>query len=376
MKLDKNSLERYAYQAWSILLNSVKGYRTNKKIVIIESDDWGAIRTTKEGYRFFKNKKYNVDKSVYMLDCLESNSDLDALYNVLDSHIDSNGNPAVFTANVILTNPDFQKIYDSNYKKYTYKRIDHEDKGENDTFQVSKMWMKGYSDKLFIPQLHGREHIQWWKWMDDLQQGSEEALSSFKYKMCGVPKNVSKLSVSYYEPVFVHDKFTSTEDNPLEESIKESAAIFTEITGYSSISAIAPVCTWNDDVERHWNDEGIKLIQGAMIQYSSTYNKNKYIPRYTGESNSLGQLYSTRNCFFEPSKGDTVNKVMKQISMAFFLKKPAIISSHRVNYVGGIKIGNRDNGLKQLNKLLSEIRRKWPDVVFMSTKDFYKQLLD
>jgi hypothetical protein len=57
---------------------------------------------------------------------------------------------------------------------------------------------------------------------------------------------------------------------------------------------------------------------------------------------------------------------MKQIDTAFRWNKPAIISSHRVNFCGHIDPKNREKGLETLKKLLQEIVVKWPNVEFMS----------
>jgi hypothetical protein len=56
---------------------------------------------------------------------------------------------------------------------------------------------------------------------------------------------------------------------------------------------------------------------------------------------------------------------------AFRWKKPANISTHRVNFVGGIDEANREKGLKELKKLLNTIVKTWPDVEFMSTRDLF-----
>ena len=55
------------------------------------------------------------------------------------------------------------------------------------------------------------------------------------------------------------------------------------------------------------------------------------------------------------------------IKLSFLLHKPAIISTHRLNYVGGIDESNRLNNLAALDSLLREITRKWPDVEFMNS---------
>ena len=54
------------------------------------------------------------------------------------------------------------------------------------------------------------------------------------------------------------------------------------------------------------------------------------------------------------------------------MKRPAVISTHRINYVGYIDPKNKENGLRQLGKLLERILNKWPDVRFVTTD----QLID
>jgi hypothetical protein len=77
-----------------------------------------------------------------------------------------------------------------------------------------------------------------------------------------------------------------------------------------------------------------------------------------------------RNCKFEPTADpnkDWVNSCLKEIQTAYRWKKPAIIESHRVNYIGYINPGNRDKNLKLLGELLAAVKKRWPDVEFMSS---------
>jgi hypothetical protein len=79
-----------------------------------------------------------------------------------------------------------------------------------------------------------------------------------------------------------------------------------------------------------------------------------------------------RNVVFEPTEDRGiywVNFTMKQIETAFRWNKPAIISSHRVNFCGHIDKQNREKGLDSLKRLLQEIVKKWPDVEFMAADE-------
>ena len=85
-----------------------------------------------------------------------------------------------------------------------------------------------------------------------------------------------------------------------------------------------------------------------------------------GKRNRFEQCYITRNCFFEPSSStvDYVDLCLRDISTAFKWHKPAVISTHRVNYIGFLHEENRDNSIRQLGKLLSRMLEIWPDIEF------------
>ena len=90
-----------------------------------------------------------------------------------------------------------------------------------------------------------------------------------------------------------------------------------------------------------------------------------------GKANKLNQKYFVRNVLFEPalsSKINWVDKAMESIAIAFFWGKPAVIGSHRINYVSGLSQENRRNSLEQLDELLTKLIKKWPDMMFLNSE--------
>ena len=88
--------------------------------------------------------------------------------------------------------------------------------------------------------------------------------------------------------------------------------------------------------------------------------------------NKLGQIIITRNCGFEPSdnsKSDWVDSCLADIKNAFYWNKPAVVSTHRVNYVSGIVEKNGVSGIIELSKLLKRIIKIWPDVEFITSNE-------
>ena len=95
-------------------------------------------------------------------------------------------------------------------------------------------------------------------------------------------------------------------------------------------------------------------------------NKSMY-GRYMGERNKYNQINLIRNCLFEPSQDKALNAsyCLNGIETMFKYKKPAVICSHRLNYIGELDYKNRGNSLKDLSFLLKTIVNKHPDVEFM-----------
>ena len=117
-------------------------------------------------------------------------------------------------------------------------------------------------------------------------------------------------------------------------------------------------------------ENGVELIQTARSSKPVHKLPKRYF--YSGQKNQFGQIYSTRNCKFEPSTregGLTAVDLLNQVENRFKENKIAIISSHRINYVSGI---DKENSIKTLNILehfLTLLLKKYPDVEFLSTLD-------
>ncbi len=147
---------------------NIPGWYTRRKIVVIESDDWGSIRMPSyEVYSRFISEGFDISNSEYnRLDSLESNDDLNTLYEVLHSCKDSNGNPPVITANCVVGNPDFQKIRQSDFTDYYFEPVTETFKRYPQRDKVETLWKQGNSYGFFHPQFHGREHVNVVRWME------------------------------------------------------------------------------------------------------------------------------------------------------------------------------------------------------------------
>ena len=353
-------------------LSNIPGWRTKRKIVVIESDDWGSLRSpsgnglkqmqdlglplgNKDGIRF---NKY---------DDLASSDDLASLFEVLESVKDSKGHSAVLTPLCLVANPDFQKIEENHFKKYYYHTLLESLELQNKS-NAWKLWQEGYQNRLFVPEFHGREHLNVAAWMRDLQKNDNTTIQGFKHKFWGFRQKEGAIS---YQAAF--DLQFQSDLAVQQDILKDGLVLFEKLHGRKAKFFVPPNGPFHHTLEKVAALAGIEYMSTSKIHHEPLGNgKTKKHFRYLGKKNNCQQLYLTRNAFFEPSsirKTDWVDACLQEIEKAFKFNKPATISSHRVNYIGGQDLRNRDNGLAELKRLLSEITKRWPAVEFMSSSE-------
>jgi hypothetical protein len=348
------------------LINS-PGWRTKKKIVVIESDDWGSIRMpSKDVYQKFVNHGLNLSNSDYnRIDTIESNDDLLQLYDVLSSYRDCNGNHPVITANMVIGNPDFKRIKDSDYQQYYYEVVTETLKQYTGRDRVESLWKEGYEIGIFNPQLHGREHVNVERWMNALRTKTPEILFTFS-------NNTTFSGEGDYNFMEVLDFTSRDEITGMKKSLIEGLSLFEDIFGYRSKSFIAPCYAWDSELESVLYSNGIRYLQGLIVQLVPKGSFGDYKRRYhfLGGRSSSGLTYLIRNCFFEPTlsaRNNVVENCLRNVDIAFAWRKPAIIYSHRINYIGDLHPDTTKVNLRLLDELLRRILKQWPDVEFMTS---------
>tara|TARA_B100000809_G_scaffold210908_1_gene214390 strand:+ start:151 stop:1281 length:1131 start_codon:yes stop_codon:yes gene_type:complete len=360
-------------------ITNAKGWRTSRKIVVIESDDWGSIRMpSKESYNKLIQKGIRVDKSLYdSLDSLEKKEDLVSLFDVLQDNVSINSKP-IFTFNTIIQNPDFNKIREDNFENFhginlfdSYNAYYGED--------LRSLWEKSINEKLMLPQYHAREHLNAYLWIKDLKKGVSDTKIAFDLNFFGLKTETSSKLRKHYLATYFSE--TLDEFNFVKESLYDGVGKFENIFGFQPKSFIASNYSWPQQLEEELSILKFKSIQSQRKQIHTDFITGKidYVPHHTGQKNKLEQCYTVRNVIFEPYLDQNKNwaeLAFKQIENAFLWGTPAIISSHRVNYVSNMSQINRDSSLKHLDTLLKKINLKFPDVEFMSSSQLADLIID
>lgn len=349
------------------------GWRTKRHLVVIESDDWGTIRMpSREVYEEFLHRGIHVDRDAYCrYDNLATKHDLENLFEVLNSVKDKNGHPAVITANTLSANPVFDKIKESNYTQYYFEPFIETLKRSATHEGAWEMWQQGMAEGVFHPQSHGREHLYVKKWLRTLRNGDTLSRTAFDLGTWGLTWLVDPSIDLYYMGAFNSEE--DADIRAFEVIIDDALRIFKDIFGYDSQSFTPTTYEWSPKIEPCLVNHGVKYVQCTFQQKVPIGDDNgvKVLYRgFQGTKTKAGLIRLHRNCFFEPSTKenyDWFGDCMKRIEIAFKWGKAANISVHRLNFIGSIDSANTDRNLPEFKRLLEEIKKRWPDVEFVTS---------
>jgi len=357
------------------------GLKTDRKIIAFSVDDYGNVRLDS---RQARDNMQAAGLKVYsrfdMLDTLETKQDLEQLFEVLFSVTDKNGRHAIFTPFSLPCNIDFEKVALGNYSEYHYENLPETYK-KLATFQPQaydgawELWKQGIANGLLKPQFHGREHVNLSVFKDKLKKKDHDLLTALKNR------SYSSISDDEYPTMFstaAFDFWNASENDAFVEVIVDGLNQFEKVYGYRSNYFTPPVFNIHHSLFKTLKENGIEYIDlGLVRKEHQGFGKFKTEFNYTGKKNTEGLTIMVRNVVFEPTEDrgiDWVAFAIKQIETAFRWNKPAIISSHRVNFCGHIDPENRKKGLAELKRLLHEIVKKWPDAEFLSGDEVGKIL--
>jgi hypothetical protein len=341
------------------------------------SDDWGSLRI-----RSAKDQKQLVAKGLKInnrfdqFDTLESNTDMEALFEVLLKHKDHKGNHPVITAVTNVANPNFKRIKEEGFKNYYYESIEQTYQRYPDSNKVLDLVKQGIQQNIFVPQSHGREHLQVNWWMHELQDENSFSRKVFENEFFFFQSNYIKENRRGRDFSAAFDVWDKRDIESHQEIIKSGLDLFKDLYGYRSEIFTPPAMFYNPSIENVLRKEGIEWLDvGRNFKIPLKGGSERYQFNYLGRKKRSGLKVLVRNAVFESNmseKDNGVDRCLYDIDQAFKSKQPALISNHRASFVGGIDTANRNKGLTTLDKLLTQITTKWGDVEFISAKELSK----
>ncbi len=357
-------------------VKNIVGKRSPQKYVAIAIDDYGNIRThSNEAIKKMLSKGLKSHSRFDDLDHLETREDLEALYDVLTSVKDSKGNHAIWSPLAMTGNINFEAMKENGYQKYEYEILTKSFEKLSSIIPEHykgawSLWRQGIESGIMRPEFHGREHLNLKSFNYKLKNKDVEAITSLEnrsYSFIGSSgfENISTTAAFEFESLSENESFQSI----VAQGLKD----FETVYGYAATVFNPPGGREHPLMHEYLKKGGIKFLETPWVKNEHQGNgKYKKVINYSGKKNHLGMTYSVRNVVFEPTDNrgyDPVNYALNQVDAAFFWNKPAIISSHRVNFCGMLNEKNRQDGLEHLSKLLKGILDKHPDALFIGIGD-------
>ncbi len=351
----------------NVLTSSVK-----RRILVIESDDWGSIRTRdRDSYELLVKRSIIKENLLDKTDSIVTAHDLAVLIDELNSIETKNGQKPVLTCFFNTGNPDFKKIQNSGFETYSnLSYFDHlKSIGEFD--KIMSIWKKVLDDESLSLAYHAREHLCVPLWMELLNNKDETASFAFEHEYYSFPLRSAEYPLKSLRPSLYYR--TEYELHYLLKSLDEGLKELSEGFNKDIFIFCPPNGLSSDVIDSHLSNLSIKGIATKIIRTESKDGNLK--KRYKGFGKRKQKYRSYfRNCGFEPLLGRGIEKCLRDISYAFQFNNAAIISTHRVNYSSRINKNNSGFGAQKLAKLLQRVVNLWPDTVFMSSEEYVRYL--
>ncbi len=356
---------------------------SSRKVIVFESDDWGSCfafpslalyhfhRSTLKGNGAEKIRE-DLPKTT-----LEDPDDMERLFRVLEGHRGGDGRPARFQANYIMANPS-PKLVDGVLAKYEMVSLPDVPEGwpRGNIIEKAK---EGMRRGVWHREFHGYAHVNYRRHEADLRAGGDAYPGEFRKEWyCWMKSSQPKFSSvqEYYNELGEWSSNLSYGEQL--RDIREGLTIFKSVFGEIPRSAVAPFYVWQGKTERALGKLKFRVIQGKNRQYNVLGMRHKMDalderiagnlwPHAMGNFNRKWRIrYLHRNVDFEPGESPQAwGRAYGEIRAAWSRGEPAIVSTHRINYVDLEKQAVEAN-LEQLERLLASIQRNDPEAVYLT----------
>ena len=362
-------------KSFTLNAKNLIGWRTDRKIIVLSVDDYGNVRIdSKKARNQLTKAGLKANNRFDRFDALETKQDLEMLYEALRTVKDQKNRHPILTAFAVPCNINFEKVCHSGFREYYYetlpKTFQKKSELEPESYAGAwQLWEQGIKDGLMVPQFHGREHLNLKIFEEKLARKDPELLLQLENRSF---TGFSKTDYETISALAAFDFWEFKENKRFKNIISDGIEQFETTFGCSPTNFTPPVYRLHQSLYQTLAENGIHFIDTALLsndhqgkgQYKRHFN-------YTGQIRD-GLYMMVRNVVFEPTQKKDVNwtaYAMKQIEAAFRWNRPAIISSHRVNFCGHINPLNRKQGIQALKELLSKIVTRWPEVEFMAANE-------
>ena len=327
---------------------------SGRKAVVIESDDWGLCAWSPDVEAFRSLQSLPQFRGAagrrYGASTLESAADVERIATLLAELKGGDGFPPVLQANTVMAGPDYARLLPPAFA------CDALPLGESadGTGRWARPGLAAAVDRaiesgVWWPELHGLHHLPETAWLVALRRGDDDARRAFD------------LESPVCDAVAASGEYDSSEPRELRRKNLESAVgRFRKRFGRSPGSFCPPDYRWDETTEEDAEQLGITVIQGHSERASGPLPRVRHFLGKFGFPKIEGaRLYLPARIAFEPGAEDDADRLgvdaaLNAIRAAWSRGQPAIVSTHRANYVQ-LDPGRGAAALDRLRALLARL---------------------
>lgn len=282
---------------------------------------------------------------------------LEAICTLLKSFKDHLGHPPVMTIGVVLSIPDPEAIADTH--KYHACFLD-----DPKYRPIVTALKAGEQAGVFDLQLHGLAHF----WPEGLMVAWERDEAVRRW-LAEDGWRTERL------PAWLQSRWVDVRTLPsrplpfslIQAAVEEEVKCFQRCFGRSPKVVVPPTFVWDANVERAYAEAGIEVLITPGRRYLGRDREGRLAAPDRGVifGESLpGRLTAlVRDVYFEPALGHRPEAVLKAIERKWRRREPALLETHRFNFLDG----QLPASLDALRALLEEVLRRFPSVCFTSS---------
>jgi hypothetical protein len=312
-------------------------------VLIFESDDWG-YGPTLQAER------------------------LDRIANLLTRFHDPLGRHPVATLGVVLAGPDTERMRADECRSYHGLTL-----ADARLTQVRQAMWRGTELGVFALQLHGMEHY----WPACIMR-SAAGNPRIREWLSGAAFPATEQLPSALQSRWIDAVQLPSQPLPADQA---AAAATDEMRAFTALLGAAPevvvpaTFVWNDIVEAAWARAGARVVvtpgirnegrdaQGRVVSGGRTF--------FTGAIGPQDVTYVVRDCYLEPSLGQTHRDALDALRARARVGRAALIEIHRLNFLGDESATQQ--ALAEMEQLLQLARTTFPDLRFMSTAELARE---
>ncbi|RLQ20763.1 glycosyl hydrolase [Seongchinamella sediminis] len=307
-----------------------------RPVLVIESDDWGP------------GPDWHAERLAQIGQCLVN-------------HRDAENRPALMTLGVVLAAADTAAMAQNGLADYRRVTLD-----DARCSRLLKQMQSGAREGFFALQLHGMEH--YWPPILLREARHDNRLRAWLTGEQFPPYEVlpSALQSRWIDGSQLPSRPLAAGE--ISQAVVEETTTWRRIFDRSPSVVVPPTFVWTTEVEKAWGASEVEVIITPGQRYTHRDAAGQPATEegriYNGQISPEGARYLVRDIYFEPERGHTVARVIEDVSLRFMLGRPALLETHRSNFIGND--GEFTKNLACLDELLVSACKRWPALAFLS----------